>query len=502
MASNVTLENVGPITHLDLPVQPGTIVVLTGANGVGKTKALEAVEKIASGRGSIDTRDRSKGAVAEGFGVRIKVGRGGANRRTVVDEQLVVESLEDRISIADLVDPGVKDPAAADARRIKALVQLANVPADVGQFAGIDPGGLESIRQVVKESTTSAGDLVDMAARIKRDYETASRAKAEQAKQLEAEIRAAAEANREIDLQAPHDRDELNQALENAIAAQSAIRERVKAFNEGRDKAETARDMMKASEAGFDGLDVDEAEARFKLAESDVTTAQQKVDELERQLTEAKKTRDAFVSQRDIAEERLTSARQHASDVAAWQKTIDEFDLTCPSTGDIAKAEADVKKARHDVERGAVVREAIERARKSSDKGESMKALKAEAESLREIGRSTENVLSEIVGAFVDRLRVDEEFRLVVTGTKRGETYFAELSHGERWKLALDIAVDAFRRVDKPGLLVIPQEAWESLDGTNRRLIAEHIRETDLAIVTAEAARGDVSGDLSYTVAG
>ena len=65
----------------------------------------------------------------------------------------------------------------------------------------------------------------------------------------------------------------------------------------------------------------------------------------------------------------------------------------------------------------------------------------------------------------------------------------AELSHGEKWKLAIDIAVETFKRKGVDGLLGIPQEAWEGLDGRNREELAEHIGLTDLIVLTAEAER-------------
>ena len=84
-------------------------------------------------------------------------------------------------------------------------------------------------------------------------------------------------------------------------------------------------------------------------------------------------------------------------------------------------------------------------------------------------------------------LRV-EAGRLVLD-THRGATYFADLSHGERWKIALDIGIDA---VGENGVLTIPQEAYESLDPVNRRSIAEHVYGRGVVIITAEASEDEV----------
>ena len=72
-------------------------------------------------------------------------------------------------------------------------------------------------------------------------------------------------------------------------------------------------------------------------------------------------------------------------------------------------------------------------------------------------------------------------FRLVLD-TRRGATYFADLSHGERWKLAIDIALDA---LGDRGVLVIPQESWEGCDNVARGEIAMHARTRGVVVLTA-----------------
>ena len=76
----------------------------------------------------------------------------------------------------------------------------------------------------------------------------------------------------------------------------------------------------------------------------------------------------------------------------------------------------------------------------------------------------------------------------------RGECYFCELSEGERWRLGVEIAIEAFKKKGGGGLLGIPQEAWEGLDYKNRKAIAEAIEGTDLAILTAEATQVESEG--------
>lgn len=75
-----------------------------------------------------------------------------------------------------------------------------------------------------------------------------------------------------------------------------------------------------------------------------------------------------------------------------------------------------------------------------------------------------------------------------MTGDDRGVTPYAELSAGERWRIALDVAVGA---LPSHGVLTVPQEAWEGLDPENRRLVAEHVRDRGVVLLTAEASEDD-----------
>ncbi|MEQ1891052.1 MAG: hypothetical protein ABL998_00800, partial [Planctomycetota bacterium] len=68
-----------------------------------------------------------------------------------------------------------------------------------------------------------------------------------------------------------------------------------------------------------------------------------------------------------------------------------------------------------------------------------------------------------------------------------------ELSHGERWTIALDVGIDA---VGENGLLSIAQEAWEGLDIAHRQQIAEHARRRKAVVLTAEATMSDLSTEV------
>lgn len=239
----VEIANVGPIETLSIPIpEGGGVVVLRGRNGAGKSQAIVATEALVSGRGSLDCRQgASKGSV-DGFGAKITVGR--TTRRSGPDE-LEVQTLEGKLSIADLVQPPIKSEDAADAARIKALVGLVRgqfSPADISEAIGPD-----ILAEHVSQSSLEGTDPVVMAARIKRDLDAAARKEEDAAAKADANAAACRagvdteEAKRPI----PEQR-ELQAAIEKAVKVESELNSRRKAAQEAKKQAASAAQQITA----------------------------------------------------------------------------------------------------------------------------------------------------------------------------------------------------------------------------------------------------------------
>ena len=112
---SITIRNIGPIEELSIPVpKHGGVVVLKGRNGKGKSQALAATESLIRGNGTaLSHRDGSLKGEVNGFGARLTVAR--HTRRT---GELDVVSLEGKLDVSQVVYPGIKEPGAADAKRI------------------------------------------------------------------------------------------------------------------------------------------------------------------------------------------------------------------------------------------------------------------------------------------------------------------------------------------------------------------------------------------------
>ncbi|WP_425618081.1 hypothetical protein NA78x_001774 [Anatilimnocola sp. NA78] len=489
-----TLEvtNVGPVERLSIPVpEGGGIVVLRGRNGKGKSKTLETVEYAISGRGKLEVRDGQKHGEFTGFGVTITV-----QGRTSRKGKLVVESLEGRLSVAELVDPGIKDFEAADTKRIKALVQLSGVLPSAELFHYL-VGGQEAFEKIVGAATLKSNDLVTMADRVKRDFHEAALVAEKAARDTETRASGARQAAEGIDINVETDAAELKSDNEDAIRAESELKAMAASAATARMAVQEAKDNLEDAEAGRTGPTIEEAKQRRQAADDAAKAAAQLVEDrakavaaAELALKKAKERKTAADTAKRAADDALESAttilsqvEQHEESVRVWREQLSAT-IPTDSGEDAIRAAADrVAATNKAIEDGVLARRARQHLAEAESYAADAKAHREQCDNLRKAADGTDEVLSSVVSKQSSLLRV--ELARLVLDTDRGVTYFSELSQGERWKLALDIAIDA---VGKRGILMIPQEAFESLDPINRQLIKDHVHGRGVTILTAEAS--------------
>lgn len=479
----ITISNVGPIERASFPfLREGGVVVLKGPQGVGKSITLEALNAAATGKGRVPVKDGELRGEVSAFGVTMVIGK--STRRSGEPE---VVSLEGKLSAADLVDPGIASPDAADAKRIKALIQLANVKPSSELFHKLINGGREEFEKLVTPATLESDDLVVMAERIKRDLESNARKAEDQAEHAEGRARGAREAAAGADLASEDDSHVLQTALEGAIREESKLKSEAQASQKAAMAAKLAKDQIGDREARYDGPELTVAQHAEDIAKANQSEAEAFVRELEEKLRTArerhKKTRNEYAAAIMVRK----NAEHHESLIKQWRDQIAASIPAAPSAEQLTDASDRVTRARQAVEQGALVRKAKEHIAEDLKQREAAQGHRKKAMQLREAAKGTDEVLSEVVAKTGSPLRV-EAGRLVLETVRGKKTLFAELSDGERWKLALDIAIDA---VGDRGFLTIPQWAWGELQPRNRKAIAEHLRERGVLAYTAEAADGE-----------
>ncbi len=342
-----------------------------------------------------------------------------------------------------------------------------------------------------------------MAGAIKRDLEAASRKSADEAKNAAARADACRKAIEGIDLDAEADAKKLQAELEAAVGEKSRLETKSAAHSTAQDAARISRDALNKRLADYKGPTLEHAavaekEARDALETCYVERAAAELAVLQaKQRLEAAQKASARAGDAVTDKERIREmAEQHAAGIIYFRETIDAAANLGPvNAGDIVRAKSQVDQCRQHVEQGAIVRRARQQAAEAEQFKQAVATHGAEADALRDAARAVDNVLSEVVSKAGVPLRVEAVnagLRLT-TQTGRGRTCFGELSDGERWRIGLDIAINA---VGAGGELTIGQPAWQDLDKANRQAIAARAREAGVIIYTAQADEGELRAEV------
>lgn len=487
----ITIEGNKAVSHLTLPIpQGGGLVVIRGDNGCGKTEALNACRAVLGSKDAkkdLRTSDGSKSGSVEGLGVTISIGR--SNREK---GELTVSSLEDTLDISDLVDPGIDDLNAADARRLKSLLRVAGAKGDIDLFSKLLGNGFEIDPDILKER-----DLIKQAGSIKRALEAKARSEEAAADSATLEATAALKLTEGVDLDAESDETKLQAEYRAAVQLDTQIDERLKSAEDASDARRQALESIERAKSAYTGPRVDDAGMELGAA-TDLETEQAA---LVHRLTEELKAAHAELRVRQeqvkAKQAAFEAAQNHARTIETWQAQVNREIPQAPSADEIEAASERLTAATTAVEQGAVVRKAKAAVAKSDEFTAKAKDRRKAAEHWREAAKSVDEILSEQVAELGCPISVgddDKGLRLMVQHPKRGEIYFAELSAGEKWATVIPIAIKA---VGEDGVFVIPQTAWEGIQPRVRKEIVALLKGSHVTAITAECADGAISAEVA-----
>ena len=478
---------------------PG-VTIITGMNEVGKSTAILATAALAGRKeAELSVRDGCKSGMVQGLGTTLLIGK-----RTTRAGELEVDSVEDRIDLASLVDPGLKQPAAATKKRIKALISLTGTKLDIADFGVILP---ESMQGEILQADAD-DDPVDMAGKIKRRMEGKAREMEEFATDHETKALGAKRAFDGIDLDAPHDSASLQQAYSDALQESGSLQGQVKAATSRAEEIASAKRTLATAEGEGNSLVAAEAELKTKQtafdtakgetdrAKLNVEEAQRKVDEAIRHLSAEKatvaqfeKTQLAAAGALKSQEQTVEAIKKQSSHLAELRKLAEAVAPEAPSEDDVAAAKEAADRAFAALEQASKIREGL-KAKEEHDKHRKTQAEYLEkANIFRQAAAATDEVLSNAVAA--ETLKVIAGELCYVEGD-RNEPY-GRLSDGKRYTVAILEIATAIRKTSKR-VAVIPlhQQAWEGLDETNQKVVAEAAKAAGICIVTGEAGTGQL----------
>lgn len=487
----ITAENAGPLTHASIPYLPeGGIIVFRGANNIGKSILTEAIGTFATGRGKIPVRDGAPFARMEGLGLTVKVGS-----RSSRTGELEVHSFCGKLDVSDLIDPGIKDPDAADAKRIKAIMAIAQPLAERSKFAEVIQGNEE----FVEDETFKTDDIVEMARRVKAALDKAALRCEDSGKKKAAAALALSEGSKDVDVSAPHDVAILQAEFEAAVSSQAQLRQQFASADKLLADARRGRDALEDAEAGWEGLTIDQATIRVQQAVDAELTAKDAVAAAEDALRKAMTEHASAKTRVTMCSKDLQAAEAHERDMAAWKASIEAAaNVQQPNAKEISDGAIRVEQAREAIERGAIVRKAIEQRAKSVAEQKEASAMAIRASRLRDAAKAAEGVLSDEVAKLGCPLRV-ESGRLVLDVGDRKSEPFSRQSMGARLAIALPLKI---RQLERGGIFDLAQESWESLDYNNRQMVLEMVREAGVCMYSAQCDSEQEPGPLRAEIYG
>lgn len=476
--TTITAENLGPIANFEFTPRKHGVTVLVAPNGSGKSILLEAVQTAAIGTGKLPLRDRTKKGTFSAFGAVITIG--GTCRHTGGFE---VTNLEGRFDLAMLVDPGLKSPAAADNTRIKALVSLTGVEASVNLFKSHE--AFVDFDNVVTTTAVETDDLVLMAGKIKKAYDDAAllqeRYAENQTGQATALIPPA-----DLDLEAESDAAVLQTAYNEARDERTRLEEQERsAKNSSKSLAESQELLNKLNADGLQ-RDHDARTEEIRLAEQAISVKRNRIAALEQEIRDLSAEITHCNSVIDSCKGHLKTIAVNINLVNAAKATMAKSAVAMPDPAVVQEAIDALAAAERAVENGMKIRSALASQAKRTSHLQTAKEAKLKAIKYREAAKASDDVLSASIKCPQLRVESDGKAARLVTDTDRGKSIaYHDLSEGERWAVAIDIAAD---QVGPDGLVVISQVGWEGIDGRNRINIDHRATERKIFILTAEAA--------------
>ena len=481
----INCKNMGPVKAISVdPIEGGGIIIFTGDQGSGKSTILAAVTKRLSGQSTaidLSPRDGTERGELWIGQAKLTVTRG----RKVPSGELEVQHIEGRFDISKLVDPGIKDPVAADQARIKALIALSGATAKPSDFYDA-VGGQEAFGELGIDC--DATDPIVLAGRTSRALHATARKAEKKATGEFASAKAKRDEAGKVDMSQQSDSVVLHSAWDGANRLVTELDTKQQQY------AAQQTNIAAASKSLEDlpppPASIDEATKTLVDQQYSLNSTLKEIDKTLADLARAKadlNLREASVKQ---ANKVLELIQTHETTVAAIKEVIESAKLEPVADDTLAAAQKARADAYEAAERGVLVRQA----RIIADEAESHEIWaiesKERAEILRKQSRDVDEILSQLIPA--GNLRIDEG-RIVTKTDRSGSELFSELSDGERAALAIEIAVP---KLPEDGLLIAPQWMWEGWTESTQEAVDATLKKHGVVMLTAEARDGKLAVEV------
>ncbi len=481
----ISWKNFGAIRALSAgPISGGGILLLVGGQGTGKSTALAGVTQRLAGQSmGIDLQPRDGTTMGELWigEAKLTVHRGQKRNKG----ELEVSHIEGRFDISKLVDPGIKDPIAADQARIKALIALSGATANPSDFYSACDGQ-EAFDALGVDCDTT--DPIVLAGRTSRALQAiAKKCKTKAAAEFAAAKTKHDEAGK-VDRTVESDRDVLESAYHGAHTLVAELGAKQSQYTEQQATIGSACASLESLEPP--AVSVEDAIKSLASHEWSFSATAKEIEKARADLTRAEgelALREAHVEQ---AKRVLKLTKSHAETEAKLTEVIASAQLEPITDDTFAAADRALAFASEAIELGVTVRAAEVAGVHAGEHQIAAEELQQRAETLRDQSRAVDEILSGLIPA--GNLRIDEG-RIVIKTDRSESELFAELSDGERAAEAIEIAVP---RLPEDGLLIAPQWMWEGWTKSTQNMVWAKLKKHGVIMLTAKARDGELAVEV------
>ena len=493
MSAELKVKNIGPVEELEASLpEGGAITMLVGPNDSGKTVVLESVGKCCGGSQTVTKREGSLHGEMSVFGTTLKV----TGRPRLLGD-LTVDTIEGKFDISDLIDPSVKDPAKADAVRIKAMLAIKDAGVSIDALKAVVG---EKFASLITTKVTQADNLPDGVAILKRGLQEAARDSETEATNLTGQATAKRATADGVDMDAESDASTLQESLESAIRHNATVKQQIVSAREAKQTRLDTQATLNAALSAHEGPTVEAAVAAVTSAGTVLDNAQDRLAAAKKQLSIAETDTAECKRLYDTAVDRRTVAVEHDANIGLLRSAIaDAGKLPDPGEAAVEAATKAVDAARIASDEGVRIRDAKQATTEAETCITHAETHTKEAKQLRDRAGELDKVLTDAIQSKNIFAVTDSKgnTRLATNVPQRGQVYFHERSRGTRASMAVDEAIGSME-AGKRSLILLRQDLWEGLDEDNRASLDSHCRERGVNILTAEASR--VAGEKLHAV--
>ena len=518
----VSVKNLGPIVDCEIPIVPGSVTVLCGANGVGKTTAQKALTGVLTKSASeISPRDGVDAGSVEMPGVKVRIGK----RMTVKgDPAETFVIIEDGDELRQFIDPGIAKAASADAKRIEALLRMANVSIPESVFAEFcGEADWSEFRAAVDSSKDGPVEIV---AKLKRWMDSRARTaevEVEQATGAIAQIGEIPPEPKSINKQELMNRQsDLHTSIASAVEAIRASRAAQKSLDElvvvngNVEEMESQIEVLKEAlidmKSSVRQVESDRdanVDSLMKERDAELERIRREFDariQTERQLHETKiANTNADIATASSRIESLTADKNRIVTFSETAARLRKQAATDWTDEQVESMRSEVARIATSLQDAAVAEASAKDRQKKVESLQYQQRKKAAAEErakkFRELAHQTPKILSDAVKNLPgwSIMNHEGEIRLMCQH-RRGMICFDQLSPGEAVARGLEVKCQPREFRGRIPVASVDAELWAALDADAQQHVFEHIATAGIALVTSRCSGPGESRSLHAVV--